>query len=153
MVTDIRKGSVEPGAVDQEKAERASRRVNDYLARHVREEDLAIRIEGGGDEALVLPRQAVEMFAFVLDSMSRGFGVRIMPVHAELTTQQAADMLNVSRPYLIGLLDRGDIPCRKVGRHRRVRFADLVDFQRNDDAARKPIIDELSQLGQELGED
>ena len=153
MAIDIRKGSVEPGAVDQEKAERASRRVNDYLARHVREEELTITIEGGGDEALVLPRQAVEMFAFVLDSMSRGFGVQIMPVGAELTSQQAADMLNVSRPYLIGLLDKGVIPCRKINRHRRVRFADLVEYQRRDEAARKPLVDELSQLGQELGED
>ncbi|MEV0649755.1 helix-turn-helix domain-containing protein [Phytomonospora sp. NPDC050363] len=153
MATGIRKGSVKPGSVDQDKAERASRRVNDYLARHTHEDELAIHIEGGADEALVLPRQAVEMFAFVLDSMARGFGVQIMPVHAELTTQQAADMLNVSRPYLIGLLDEGKIPCRRVGRHRRVLFNDLVEYQKKDDVSRRAAVDELARLSQELGED
>ncbi|MFC7512890.1 helix-turn-helix domain-containing protein [Streptomyces thermocarboxydus] len=74
-----------------------------------------------------------------------------MPVDAVLTTQQAADMLNVSRPYLIGLLESGEIPYKLVGRHRRIRFADLRQYLREDDVRRKEAADELMELDQELG--
>ncbi|MFJ2065802.1 excisionase family DNA-binding protein [Streptomyces albidoflavus] len=67
------------------------------------------------------------------------------------SVQQAADMLNVSRPYLIGLLESGEIPFRLVGRHRRIRFADLRQYIREDDAARKGAADDLMELDQELG--
>ncbi len=74
-----------------------------------------------------------------------------MPSHAELTTQQAADMLNVWRPYLISLLEAGAIPYRLVGRHRRIRHDDLMEYRRQDSAKRRAAADELSGLGQELG--
>jgi excisionase family DNA binding protein len=93
------------------------------------------------------------MFAYILGAMARGQGVQILPLHAELTTQQAADLLNVSRPYLIGLLERGEIDFRLVGRHRRVRFDSVMEYRRHDDLRRREAVDELSQLGQELGED
>ncbi|SDM84366.1 excisionase family DNA-binding protein [Allokutzneria albata] len=147
-------GKVAPGVVDREVAARALRRVKDYLISDRAEADeLEILVEGGPGVALVLPRPAVEMFAHVLAAMANGQGVQIMPLHAELTTQQAADQLNVSRPYLIGLLERGEIPFRLVGRHRRIRFDDLVDYQRRDDLRRKDAIDELTRLDQELGSD
>ncbi|MFH9094536.1 helix-turn-helix domain-containing protein [Streptomyces albidoflavus] len=90
-------------------------------------------------------------FASMLAALADGQGVQVMPVDAELTTQQAADMLNVSRPYLIGLLESGEIPFRLVGRHRRIRFADLRQYIREDDAARKGAADDLMELDQELG--
>jgi excisionase family DNA binding protein len=140
--------------VNAEKAARALRRINDYLAAGPGDSDeFEILVEGGGDHALVLPRQAVEMFAYILGAMARGQGVQILPLHAELTTQQAADLLNVSRPYLIGLLERGEIDFRLVGRHRRVRFDSVMEYRRHDDVRRREAVDELSQLGQELGED
>lgn len=154
MVTHARAGSVPPGAVDPEKAERALRRITDYLSSHpAKRDEFELLVEGGGKEALVLPRQAVEMFVYVLGAMARGQGVQLIPLNAELTTQQAAEILNVSRPYLIGLLERGEIEYRLVGRHRRVRFDALMEYMRNDDLRRKAVVDELSQLGQELGED
>ena len=76
-----------------------------------------------------------------------------MPLNAELTSQQAADMMNVSRPFLIGLLERGEIPYRLVGRHRRIQYADLIAFSEADDVKRRAAIEELTRLDQELGSD
>lgn len=146
--------NVAPGVVDAEVAARALRRVKDYLTSAGADADeLEVLVEGGPGEALVLPRPAVEMFVHVLAAMANGQGVQIMPVNAELTTQQAAELLNVSRPYLIGLLERGEIPYRLVGRHRRVRFDALMDYMRRDDLVRKQAVDELTRLDQELGTD
>ncbi|MEU0657395.1 helix-turn-helix domain-containing protein [Streptomyces albogriseolus] len=144
---------IEPGVVDARDAQRALRRVNDYLSRTAHSnEDIQVHLETGStDEALVLPRPVAEMFASMLAALANGQGVQIMPVDAVLTTQQAADMLNVSRPYLIGLLESGEIPYKLVGRHRRIRFADLRQYLREDDAKRKEAADELMELDQELG--
>ncbi|MEU6346423.1 helix-turn-helix domain-containing protein [Streptomyces sp. NPDC046977] len=144
---------IEPGAVDAKDAQRALRRINDYLS-HAARGDGGIRAHletGAADEALVLPRPVAEMFASILAALAQGQGVQILPVDAVLTTQQAADMLSVSRPYLIGLLESGEIPYTLVGRHRRIRFSDLRQYLREDDVKRKDAADELMQLDQELG--
>jgi excisionase family DNA binding protein len=74
-----------------------------------------------------------------------------MPSHPELTTQQAADMLNVSRPFLIGLLEAGEIEYHKVGKHHRMKASSLLDYLRRDDQRRREAADELSSFTQELG--
>ncbi|WP_077061356.1 helix-turn-helix domain-containing protein [Streptomyces sp. MP131-18] len=139
--------------VDADEAQRALRRINDYLARTAEsDEDIQAHLETGAPgEALVLPRPVAELFASTLAALANGQGVQIMPVDAVLTTQQAADMLNVSRPYLIGLLESGAIPYKLVGRHRRIRFADLRQYLREDDVKRKDAADELMDMDQELG--
>ncbi|MCP2319061.1 DNA binding domain-containing protein, excisionase family [Nocardia amikacinitolerans] len=141
---------IEPGEIDAEVAARAMRRIKDYLMRHPSEE--TIRVDGEtGDNALILPREVVNMVAFILAQAAEGRGVSIVPSHAELTTQQAADMLNVSRPYVVRLLEAGEIPFRLIGTHRRIRFDDLKDYQRRSEATSRAAADELSDLGQELG--
>ncbi len=91
------------------------------------------------------------MLAQILAMLANGQGVQIMPDSAELTTQQAADFLNVSRPYLIKLLEAEKIPFRMVGTHRRVRFQDLREYRSRDDLARRKAADDLTELSQELG--
>ncbi|GAB2480986.1 helix-turn-helix domain-containing protein [Nocardiopsis aegyptia] len=126
-------------------------RVRRYLDEH-HEPLTPVAVEASQEE-LLLPRSAVELLAVVLAHMAAGRGVSIVPDHAELTTQQAADMLNVSRPHLIGLLQAGEIAYRKVGTHRRVRADSLMEYMRADDQRRREAADELSAMTRELGFD
>jgi excisionase family DNA binding protein len=98
-----------------------------------------------------IPASAARLLMQILDEMSRGNAVKMIPVHAELTTQEAADMLNISRPSLIQLLNEGKIEFRKVGTHRRIRLENVVSYKRRLDADRKAALDELSAYDQELG--
>lgn len=143
--------SIDPGDVDTEVAGRAARRISDYLSSHPGEDLIEALGEVGADDALVIPRPTVVMLAQVLSLLESGHGVQIIPKDAELTTQQAADVLNVSRPYIIGLLESGQIPFRKVGRHRRITFEALMEYKRQDDLKRRAAANELADLSQELG--
>jgi excisionase family DNA binding protein len=143
--------SIDPGEVDAEVAGRAARRISDYLSSHPEEDLIEALGEVGADDALVIPRPTVVMLAQVLSLLESGHGVQIIPKDAELTTQQAADVLNVSRPYVIGLLESGQIPFRRVGRHRRITFKSLMEYKRRDDLQRRAAADDLADLSQELG--
>ena len=98
-----------------------------------------------------LPATAVRMLIHILEEMARGNAVTLIPVHAELTTQEAAGMLNISRPSLIQILDEGKIEYRRVGTHRRVRFEALMGYKRRVDAERRAVLAELAAYDQELG--
>jgi excisionase family DNA binding protein len=144
---------IAPGEVDAAQAARALLRITGYLARRGTGGEPIEVLGETGDDKLVLPRQVVDMLVAILQATASGKGVQIMPVNAELTTQQAADLLNVSRPFLIKLLDENHIDHRRVGRHRRIRFDALMADKARNDADRRKIADELTQLGQEIGED
>jgi excisionase family DNA binding protein len=140
-----------PSEADANLARESLKRISSFLTSG--KSDLSIRIQDddhlGPD--IVLPASVFRLLKGILAEMAQGHGVALLPIHAELTTQQAADLLNVSRPYLIRLLEDRKIPFRLVGQHRRVRFEDLLAFQRKDDEERRRIADELTADAQELG--
>lgn len=113
------------------------------------------RIQITGDDqathAVELPTMALRLLADILAELAHGNAVKIVPVHAELTTQEAADLLNVSRPHLVKLLDDGALPHHKTGKHRRIRFSELMDYKTRREEERRRALEELVELGQQMG--
>lgn len=149
-MTTLTVDQITPGPADIDSAHEALPHVKAYLAHHT-QEIVRLVVDDNHDETLEVPRAAVELLARILAHMAAGESISLVPSHAELTTQQAADLLNVSRPYLIGLLEAGNIEYRTVGKHRRVKAESLREYMRHDDRQRRDAADELSALGQEMG--
>lgn len=148
---------IQPSQADVTAADEALQHIRGYLTRHHDRRSVRLVVEDEDEDedgdTLVVPRGAVELLARILAHMAAGKGVSVVPANAELTTQQAADLLNVSRPYLVGLLDAGQIEYRKVGTHRRVKAESLLEYMRRDDQRRRAAADELTSLTQEMGLD
>ena len=145
--------STNTSALPSEAEAAAAKETGRLLASHTRDSHrVHLQVmDHRSKKSIRLPPTAVRLLARILEEMARGNAVRLVPVQAELTTQEAADMLNISRPTLIRLLNEGKIGHRLVGTHRRVRFESLIQFKRKADAARRAALAELAAYDQELG--
>ncbi len=103
-----------------------------------------------GESTMQVPVKAVRLLVEILEAMARGDAVSLIPIHRELTTQEAANILNVSRPYLVKLLENGDIPFHKNGVRRKVLFKDLLAYKQKRDQVSMALLDELTAEAQEL---
>jgi excisionase family DNA binding protein len=114
--------------------------------------DRMVRVSGDGDDQrveVVLPQRVFEDLLELLRQTAEGNAVTMVPIHAELTTQQAADLLNVSRPHLIKLLEDGEIPHHRTGRHRRIRAEDLFAYRERRHQESQEALQALADLSQE----
>ncbi|HOW73047.1 MAG TPA: helix-turn-helix domain-containing protein [Phycisphaerae bacterium] len=151
-MTTLANDTLEPGAPTEAEAilARESSRALAPLLTDAGEVRLRLQTPKGRPETVALPATALRLLVDILTQMAQGHAVTLIPVHAELTTQQAADLLNVSRPFLVKLLEDGKLPYRKVGTHRRVLFRDVRAFKRRSDEERREALRALAEQGQAL---
>ena len=133
-----------PSTADRNLARDSRARLSSYRRQR-------LRVQTPGGETVTLPVPAVALLLDMLAQMEAGNAVALMPIHAELTTQEAADLLGVSRPFVVKEVAAGAIPHHKVGTHRRIRFKDLMDYKHRVDRDRRQALDELSEQAQKLG--
>ncbi|PVX59510.1 helix-turn-helix domain-containing protein [Rhodococcus globerulus] len=138
----------QPSVIEQEQARQALQVLRGVEPEVGQTLDVTV---AGTAESVHLPSAAFELIRDVLANMAAGQGVTVVPAHAELTTQQAAQMLNVSRPHVIKLLDEGHIEYRLVGRHRRILASSLIAYQRSQLGGARSAADELAALTEDLG--
>lgn len=141
---------VEPTPADARLAWESSQQLSKLLGTHDECIHLRVQSDKGAEETVALPFAAVQALADILTAMAKGNAVTLTPAPAEWTIRQAAAWLNVSRSYLIDLLDKGAIPYQQAGKRRRILFHDLLTYQRQEDQARLKALEELAALDQEL---
>ncbi|MCF6264100.1 MAG: helix-turn-helix domain-containing protein [Xanthomonadales bacterium] len=137
-----------PDTEDARLAHLSATELSRLLANSPRTQRARIHLD---DTDLILPRQAISLLRDLLAEMAQGNAVTIVPTQAELTTQQAANILNVSRPHLVKLLEDGEIPFTKTGTHRRVRYQAIIDYKLLRDQESHEKLDELTAQAQEHG--
>jgi excisionase family DNA binding protein len=120
------------------------------LSTRAQTQEINLRDDAGTMRTVTVPTEALRMLAELLTQLGMGNAVHIIPIHAELTTQEAANMLDVSRPHLVSLLEANKIPFRKVGRHRRLRFEDVLAFKKLTEEKSDKAFTELVRQAQEL---
>jgi excisionase family DNA binding protein len=138
-----------PTMPEIEAAKQSSRMLSKYAdADRVQ---LTLRANNRAPEDLVLPGQVMQLLLDIVSEMAKGNAISLVPIHHELSTQEAANLLNVSRPHIVSLLEKGVLPHRKVGAHRRVLASDVLAYKVSLLVQRNQALDELTALSQELG--
>ena len=131
----------------QEKEQESIAQLAEILSRESAQPKL---VTSNGEE-IILPESVCNILRQAVQTMASDRAVSIVRYNRELTTQQAANILNVSRPFLVKLLDEGAIPYIKVGSHRRIRFKDLIIYQEHRDSKRRKLLDQLIEMTEEAG--
>lgn len=138
-----------PTQPEMEEAKVSSRMLSKYAdADRVQ---MSLRGSNGQAEDLVLPGPVLQLLLDILSEMAKGNAISLVPIHHELSTQEAANLLNISRPHLVSLLEKGGLPFRKVGAHRRVLAKDVLEYKTKVSGLRQVALDELTALSQEHG--
>lgn len=121
--------------------------------RHAAEHTLSLLVTAAENEVttLELPQGAASLLVEILKQMAEGNAVSLLPVEPEITTQQAANLLCVSRPYLVGMIEKGELPARMVGNQRRLPLKDVLAYRLENQAKRKDALNEMSALHQQMG--
>jgi excisionase family DNA binding protein len=151
MTTAAFNRTVLPDEKEINAAVESSRQLAAFLSTKFETQRIELVDETQQREVIELPTFALRLLGEILSELALGNAVKVVPIHAELTTQEGADMLNVSRPHLVKLLDEGALPHTKTGRHRRIKFADLMTYKQQRDQASYTAMDELAAQAQELG--
>lgn len=149
-VLDRQRKTPIPTEADIKISTQSSRVLASLTNSHSQTQKITVESENGKEESLLIPSVAYELLIDILSQISQGNAVTLVPVQAELSTQQAANLLNVSRPYLIKLLESKKIPYRKIGKHRRILAKDLYQYKADIDAKRSQSLDKLTALTEEL---
>ncbi|WPO95348.1 helix-turn-helix domain-containing protein [Buttiauxella sp. HR94] len=140
-----------PDPHESELAQRGQRELAAYLSTKLQTQRISIVGEDDKTHTIELPTSAMTMLVEVLGELAAGNAVQIVPVHAELTTQEAANILNVSRPHMVKLLEKGNLPFHKIGRHRRVLFADLMEYKKRRENESLNAMQALADQAQDTG--
>ncbi len=140
-----------PAPVEIEAAVRGQRELATYLSTKLETQKISIQDDANNTHQIELPTSSLTLLITILGELAAGNAVQVVPVHAELTTQEAANILNVSRPHMVKLLEEGKLPFHKTGRHRRVLFADLMSYKNQRDEEAKQAMQALSDQSRELG--
>ncbi len=135
-----------PNQKEVDQAKVSSRTLSKYA--DVDRVQLSLKGSGGESDDLVLPGHVLQILLDVLSEVGKGNAISLIPYHQEITTQEAANLLNVSRPFLVGLLEKNEIPFRKVGAHRRVAFNDVLAYKERTDNLRLKALQELTAMSQ-----
>lgn len=139
-----------PEEVEVRAAIQGRRELAAYLATNFDTQRIQIFDAQNEAHQIELPTSALRLLVDILSELADGNAVKVVPVHAELTTQEAADLLNVSRPHLIKLLETGELRHHKTGKHRRVRFDELMRYKARRVEASERAMAELAKQAQEL---
>jgi excisionase family DNA binding protein len=143
--------SILPNEKEIAAAVESSRQIAAFLSAKLETQRIELVGETQQREVVELPTVALRLLGEILSELALGNAVKVVPIHAELTGQEGAEMLNVSRTHLVRLLDEGALPHTKTGRHHRIKFADLKAYKEQHDQASRAAMDELAAQAQELG--
>lgn len=146
---DVLMTPIRPSATDVDLARTSARKIKRLKGR---EGAATVTVSGGrASEGVAIPGIVVDLIEMILDELAQGHAVALAPLQREVSTQTAADVLNVSRPHLVKLLEAGTMPFTRVGTHRRVRLSDVLEYKARMDAEADEAYAQLVRQAQELG--